>query len=52
MGILDRLKYFLRELDTQGRRGENDDVMALGIFTWLIFGVQLVAIATFMNSWS
>ena len=27
---MDRLKYFLSEFNTQGRRGENDDVMALG----------------------
>ena len=28
--IMDRLKYFLSEFNTQGRRGENDDVTALG----------------------
>ena len=27
---MDRLKYFLFEFNTQGRRGENDDVAALG----------------------
>ena len=28
--IMDRLKYFLSEFNTQGRRGKNDDVTALG----------------------
>ena len=28
--IMDRLKYFKSEFNTQGRRGENDDVTALG----------------------
>ena len=27
---MDRLKYFKSEFNTQGRRGENDDVKALG----------------------
>ena len=27
---MDRLKYFLSEFNTQGLRGKNDDVMALG----------------------
>ena len=27
---MDRLKYFKSEFNTQGRRGENDDVTALG----------------------
>ena len=27
---MDRLKYFYSEFNTQGRRGENDDVTALG----------------------
>ena len=27
---MDRLKYFKSELNMQGRRGENDDVTALG----------------------
>ena len=27
---MDSLKYFQSEFDTQGRRGENDDVTALG----------------------
>ena len=27
---MDKLKYFKSEFNTQGRRGENDDVMALG----------------------
>ena len=27
---MDRLKYFYSEFNTQGRRGENDDAMALG----------------------
>ena len=27
---MDRLKYFESELNTQGCRGENDDVTALG----------------------
>ena len=27
---MDRLKYFKSESTTQGRRGENDDVTALG----------------------
>ena len=28
---MDRLKYFKSEFNTQGRRGENDDVTALGL---------------------
>ena len=28
--IMDKLKYFQSEFNTQGRRGENDDVTALG----------------------
>ena len=27
---MDKLKYFQSEFNTQGRRGENDDVTALG----------------------
>ena len=27
---MDRLKYFQSEFNTQGRRGENDDVTAFG----------------------
>ena len=27
---MDRLKYFYSEFNTRGRRGENDDVTALG----------------------
>ena len=27
---MDRLKYFKSEFNTQGRKGENDDVTALG----------------------
>ena len=27
---MDRVKYFQSEFKTQGRRGENDDVSALG----------------------
>ena len=27
---MDRLKYFLSEFNTQGCKGENDDVTALG----------------------
>ena len=30
---MDRLKYLKSEFNTQGRRGENDDVMVLG--RWL-----------------
>ena len=28
--LMDRLKYFQSEFNTQGRRGENDDVTAMG----------------------